>query len=392
MAFRKGKLSVLIATATVVVLLASTLAGCSSSKSGGEILIGTIQDTTGGTSALGRASLNGVQVAVDEINAKGGIGGKKIKLINYDTKNDVTEGVNTYRRLAEQDKVLAVVGPPTSNIGIAIAPIAEQLKVPVLGGFLDERCTTTEDGKLWNYMYLGQPSAGQTSRIIASYAINQLGFKKFSMLYNQSNAYAVSLAKPFMEYVKAVGAEMVEVQTFQDTDKEYRSQLLKIKEKNPQAIFFPNYPQQIPLNLQQAKQVGLPATVLGTNAWIPYAFMAKDEAEGSYFPYNIDMDTPSAKEWGTKYKSRFNVDVIAHAYMGYDYAMTIFTAMQNVPKGTKLTAQAVKEQLDKVTYSGFTGLMKFEAKTHRLDKPSMVIMQVRKGVAVVLGTYSAPDR
>ncbi len=103
----------------------------------------------------------GAEVAIEKLNAKGGINGKKIKLITLDTKGDPKEAINAYNRLVDQEKAIAVLGPPISNIGLALAPIANSKKVPIVGSFIDPRVTVAPDGKPQTAMFLMQPSSVQ---------------------------------------------------------------------------------------------------------------------------------------------------------------------------------------------------------------------------------------
>jgi branched-chain amino acid transport system substrate-binding protein len=142
-----------------------------------EILVGNLQDESGPMKALSIACTYAATMQVEKINAAGGINGHLIKLITYDTRSDVNEAINAYHRLVEQDKVVAVFGPPIANIGIALAPVAEELKVPVVGLFMDDKCTIQENGEPWHYMYLVQNSAPVQGKIIAQFAIQDLKAK-----------------------------------------------------------------------------------------------------------------------------------------------------------------------------------------------------------------------
>jgi branched-chain amino acid transport system substrate-binding protein len=121
-----------------------------------DILIGNVQDLSGPNKAFGLGMTNAATTMVEKVNAAGGVNGRKIKLISYDTKGDVNESINAYRRLVEQDKVVSVLGPPIANIGIALAPVTEEMKVPMVGLFMDDRSTIQTNGSPWNYMFLAR--------------------------------------------------------------------------------------------------------------------------------------------------------------------------------------------------------------------------------------------
>ncbi len=206
----------------ILVLGLLSLTACSTAQ-GGEIVIGNIQDLSGNTSVWGKAVANGAELAVEKINKDGGINGKMLKLVTYDTKGDVKEAINAYNRLAGQDKATVVLGPPVSNIGIALAPIANEKKVPVVGSFIDPRVTVKEDGTPQPYMFLVQPTSVQYAEILASYTMEKLGAKKIAVLYDQSNAFSVSLVKPFMAFVQKKGGQIAVEEIYMKGDKDFKT-------------------------------------------------------------------------------------------------------------------------------------------------------------------------
>ncbi|HYG57161.1 MAG TPA: ABC transporter substrate-binding protein [Symbiobacteriaceae bacterium] len=391
----------LLSVVTTIGIL--VLSGCTSSKAPagstqttdpagkapaaqGEILIGNIQDLSGPTAAWGKGQTNGSQLAVDKINAAGGVGGRQLKLISYDTKGDVTEAINAYNRLVEQDKVVAVLGPPTSNIGIALAPLTDQKKVPILGDFIDERATTPQPGKAAKYMFLGEPSAAQQAELMADYALKKLGLKKFAMLYDQSNAFAVSMAGPFEKYVKANGGEVVASQTFQKGDKEYRAQLSRIKEANPDALYIPNYAQENALAAQQARELGIKATLLGNNAlFTPFVTLAGAAAEGAYFPNNVTLDDPALQEVLKEYNDRFKVEPVIHIFFGYDNVLVVADAIKRAGGADPEAITAALASTRAV--EGYTGEITLSPETHRPVGLPMVMMTVKDGQYKAVESY-----
>ncbi|HEX7547878.1 MAG TPA: ABC transporter substrate-binding protein, partial [Candidatus Methylomirabilis sp.] len=316
-----------------------------------EILVGNIQDLSGPNKAFGLATVNGVQMYFDQVNAAGGINGKKLKIVSYDTKSEVNEAISAYRRLCDLDKVSVIIGPPIANMGIALAPLTDAKKIPIIGLYMDERATTKPDGAPWTYMFLAQNSSGAQARTIAGYAIKELKLKKFAVLLNQQNAYSVSLAEPFVSFVTENGGTIVAKETFMTADKDYRAQLTKIKQANPEAIYMPNYPQEIPLALQQSYDLGIKAVILGDNSYIPFALASNTDpkaSEGVYFPYGIDPSDPKLKEFSAQYEKKFGYPAITQAFSGWDLGGAIVEAYQRAltaskkPSGDALTAELAK--------------------------------------------------
>ncbi len=191
-------------TMALCAALALVLTAVSGAATAKEILIGNMQDISGPTSVWGNAVTRGAEIAVEKINAAGGIDGVMLRLVTMDTKANVQEAIKGYNSLVSSG-VIAVVGPPVSNIGLAVAPLANKAGVPVVGSFIDPRVTVGEDGKPQPAMFLMQPSSVQYSEIMASYTIDKLGLKKIGILYDQYNAFAVALIKPELAYINEAG-------------------------------------------------------------------------------------------------------------------------------------------------------------------------------------------
>jgi branched-chain amino acid transport system substrate-binding protein len=379
-------------------LLATVFAGCSSSSSsssakkseGGEIVIGVVQDLSGTTSVLGNAVKNGAELAVEKINAAGGVDGKKIKLISYDVKGDPQEALNSYKRLVDQDKAVAVVGPPVSNIGLALAPIANQKKVPVVGSYIDPRVTQKEDGSPQDYMFMMQPSSVQNSELLASYGIDKLGVKNIALFYDQTNAFAVSLMKPFKDYLAAHGGKIVAEEVYKKGDKDYKTQLNKIKTSGADAIYAPNYTQDNILTVQQANQIGLKLPIIGGLDYAPpFASLMNDPtlADNIYFANNYSDNEPQLKDVREAYKAKFKEDPINKAYLGYDTITIIANAIKTAGKAD---ATAIKDALEKTKdLQCTTGKITLDPKTHATVGLTMVVYKIEKGKYIEIGRHAA---
>jgi branched-chain amino acid transport system substrate-binding protein len=387
------KPSLLLSLAALVLL---SVFGAGWAVAAEEILVGNVQDLSGPNKAFGLATVNGVQMYFDKINAAGGINGRKLRIISYDTKSEVNEAISAYRRLGDLDKVSIVIGPPIANMGIALAPISEQKKIPIVGLYMDERATTKQDGSPWTYMFLAQNSSGAQARTIAQYAVKDLKLKKYALLFNQQNAYSVSLAEPFAEYVTANGGAIVAKETFMTADKDYRAQLTKIKQVSPEAIYMPNYPQEIPLTLQQSYDLGIKATILGNNSYIPFALASNTDpkaSEGVYFPYGIDPSDPKLTDYSAQYEKKYGYPAITQAFSGWDLGGAIVEAYKRaLGKGQKPSGDVLAAELAKTKdFPGHQGAFSISPKTHRPLGLAMYILQVKGGKAVTLSKIIPPE-
>jgi branched-chain amino acid transport system substrate-binding protein len=245
-------------------------------------------------------------------------------------------------------------------------------------------------------MFLAQNSSGAQARTIAGYAIKELKLKKFAVLLNQQNAYSVSLAEPFVSFVTENGGTIVAKETFMTADKDYRAQLTKIKQASPEAIYMPNYPQEIPLALQQSYDLGIKAVILGDNSYIPFALASNTDpkaSEGVYFPYGIDPANSKLKEYEAQYEKKFGYPAITQSFSGWDLGGSLVEAYKRAlaahqsPTGDMLAAELNKTK----DFPGHQGSFTISPKTHRPIGLPMYILQVKGGKTVTVTKYTAPD-
>ena len=344
----------------------------------GEIVIGSILDTSGGMAAAGLATVWGADYAVNEINANGGINGKKLRIVHYDVKGDPNEAINAYNRLVDEDGAVAIVGPGLSNIGIAVAPIAEEKKVPIVGHFMDERCTTNEKtGEKWNYMYLAEPSCNQQAEAIASYACEELAIKTVGILYDSSNAYSVTHAEPFAKYCEDHGVKVVAKESFGKDAKDYKAQLSKIIAQNPEAIFVPAYVQQNALAYVQIRQLGYKGIVLGNNTYnTPFNTLVEGTpVENLYFLFNVDYTSEYTKFLGDAYRAEKNEEPFINSAFGYDAVTIIANGLRNAEDVTsgESVSKAIESSTTKLMTS--SGPITINPDTHRPEGMGVYIAQ-----------------
>ena len=353
-----------------------------------EIVVGNLQDLSGPTSVWGNAVTRGAELAIEKINSQGGINGAKIKLISMDTKGDVQEAIKAFNRLADQEKAAVVIGPPISNIGIGLASIADAKKVAFVGSFADPRATVGADGKVHPSMFLVQPSTVQYGEIMASYAVEKLGLKKIAIFNDQSNAYAVSLVAPFKAYAKAAGATIVAEEIYSKGDKDFKTQLDKIKNSGADVVFAPNYIQELIITAKQSKQLGLTIPFLGALDYAaPFASMLNDPqaANNIYFANNYSDSEPQLAEVRNAYKAKFKEDPINKVYLGYDKILVVAEAIK---QGGGATPDKILEGLNKINgVKGTTGILTLSPQTHQPVGLSMVMYKLENGKYIDLGRY-----
>jgi len=344
-------------------------------KEEGPIKIGIYADLSAGSAQWGTDAVKGAKLIIKEINAAGGILGRKIEPVIYDCKMSPTEGVKVYTRLASEDRVCAVYGSLISNIGLAVSPVAEKTKIPVVARCMDERVTTPDfkfedpenPGRVNPYCFLLQPTCYQQSYMIAGFAIDELKMNSFAMLYSPSNSYSYMLAKGFEYYVKKRGKQMVGGPNsfeFQAGDLDYKPQLTKIKALNPGGLYIPNYVPENANAAKQAKELGLKSVMLGNNSWFePMDKVAGPAADGSYFPLNISRDDPALKTFIDKYKAEYNELPRLHSFSGWDDTGFLLEAIK---KSQSTDPEKIRDAMTTTTkFEGLIGTINIDPKTHR---------------------------
>ena len=357
-----------------------------------EIVIGGMQDMSGGASVSGNAMHRGAELAIEQINAAGGIDGIKIKYIAYDVKGDPQEAINAYNRLVDQDKATVIVGPPISNIGLAITSLTAEKKVPVVGAFIDSRCTSKADGTPQDYMFLIQPTNEQQAEVQASYAMDVLKLKKVALFYDQTNAFGVSQVKGFVKYVKDNGGQIVTEQIFKSGDKDFKTQLSKIKAAGAEVIFAPNYPQDNVLYVMQMNQLGINVPTMGGLDFAPpFLTLLPDAkmAKNIYFANNISDSEPKVKTLNEAYKAKYKEEATNKVYLGYDTVNVIAEAVKKA--NYKTDGPSMKAGLEQVTNKvGVTGTISFSAKIHQPLGLTMVMFMIENGGYKEIGRHVPP--
>lgn len=352
------------------------------------IVVGNMQDLSGATSVWGNAVRKGAELAVEKVNAQGGVLGMKLELKSYDVKGDPQEAINAYNRLTGSDKAAVVIGPPISNIGLAITALSEQKKVAVIGSFIDPRVTVKSPGQPQPYMFLMQPSSIQYAEILADYSLKQLGLKKVAAFYDQSNAFAVSQVGPFKAYWAANGGTVAGEQVYKKGDKDFKTQLSKIKEMGADAIYAPNYVQDLVLMLQQMDQIGLKIPVIGGLDFAPpFTTLLSDAkiADKIYFANNYSDTEAQLIEVRKAYQQKYGENPVNKAYLGYDSVTIIVDAIKRAGSADPVKIKAALEKTSNLQCT--TGVITLSPTTHQPVGLSMVMYGIMGGQYGDLGRW-----
>jgi branched-chain amino acid transport system substrate-binding protein len=345
------------------------------------IKIGHYASLTGGTATFGRQTDNGIQLAVEEINAAGGLLGKKIELITEDTKSEKQDAISAVEKLLVSDKVTALIGEVASTRSLAAAPIADREKIPMLSpASTNEQVTLDKDGKARPYVFricFIDPFQGTA---MAKFARENLKVTRVAIITDNKQDYSVGLSKSFRETFTAMGGQIVAEQSYETDDKDFKAQLTDIKSKNAEAIFVSGYYQEVSLLAPQARALGIKAPLLGGDGWDSPVLTegeARQALEGSYFSNHYSEQDTSARvrDFISRYQKKFNEVPGAMSALGYD-AMSIIAKI--IKDGGKADSETIRAGLEKLSnYPGVTGNITIDA-NHNAKKP-LVVLQIKDG-------------
>ncbi len=310
------------------------------------ITLGIINPTTGPFAAYGEPVRNGILMAVDEINANGGISGREIKLVTEDDAGNPKNSVTAFTKLATIDKVPLVVGPLSSGASMATAPLADRYKVvqlSTLAGTID--LSTAGD-----YVFRIYPSSDVGSRFVAETALNRFKALRIAVLY-PNNAFGVTSRQVVTEVVSKSEAALVAVETYNDGDRDFRTQLTKIKQAEPDLIISSAYYEEGAQILIQAEQLGLDVPVLGEDAWFgPIADIVGPAIKNLYFA-NVAFaesydENSEMQKFITVFKERYGTAPNSFAASGYAAIYVAKTALESASgKPESLKAAMYKTDL-----------------------------------------------
>ncbi len=359
--------------------------GISSIAAPEPIVIGFITALTGSTSLWGTQERNGAVLAAEEINAKGGILGRPIKLIVYDHKGQPAEGVSAYRRLVDEDKAVVVGGTHFSNISLAIAPVAEQKKVPIIGQAIEPKVTVPEPGKVNLYSFLAQPSSTQQGQMMARFAFENLGGKTAACLVDKSNSYSTSQGEAFRDYFTALGGTITNYVEYAAGTVDYKAFLTQIKAKNPEILYLPQYAQPGGLQVKQAIELGIKAKVVGSNSLSDQNYIDACggivNAAGTHHLFNVNFADPKFAPFLKAYEKRYGEAVQTyHTVFGYDDIYLIAKAIENAGKAEPEAIRTALENLKNVPILAGDGMFTMNPATHQpVNMPSLVFVWNQDG-------------
>lgn len=374
--------------ALMAVLMLGAVTGCSENGGSGDagnsdtIRIGGLAPLTGDASSYGVAVNNGIQMAVEDINADGGINGKQIQYIYYDEKGDPTEAVNAYNKLVQNDQVVAIIGDVTTKPTLAVAQQSQQDNIPIITASATAAEVTLTGPNIFRACFT-DPFQGE---LMASYASEKLGASTVAVLYDMADDYSSGIAEAFVAKAGELGMTVVAEEKYQDGDVDFKSQLTNIKGQNPDVLFLPVYYEDLRLISAQANEVGVTATLCGADGWDSVLTDNFDSSvlNGGVFcsQYSTESTDERVQDFISTYKEKYEIDPNMFAVLAYDATYMMATAIENAGS---TDSQAIIDAMAALEYDGLTGHMTFDEE--RNPQKSAVIVSIQDNAYKFVENY-----
>lgn len=347
--------------------------GSSASGAGSAILVGHYASLTGPNATFGVDTKEGIELAMKEINAAGGIDGKQVRVDTQDDQSKPEEAVTVVTGFANNQNMVAVLGEVASSISKAAAPVLENASIPMITPSSTNVEVTKVGPHIFRICYI-DPFQGY---VMAKFAKDNLKINRVAVFRDQANDYSVGLADAFIKSFKEMGGNIVIDVSYKQNDSDFRSQLAQIKKTNPQAIYVPGYYGDVGTIARQAKELELRVPLMGGDGWdsdtlIKGAGGPGGALEGSYFSnhYSKFDKTPRVQEFVQAYKEAYSKDPSGVAALGYDAMKLLADAIKRAGSADReAVTKAIGETRD---FPGVSGVITIDAERNA-TKPAAVL-------------------
>lgn len=381
--YRKGLIvmssKLILSVFTILFVLLGS--GCSNStgqhSKNDDIIIASANPMSGSSKEFGNMKVKAIQLAFDEVNATGGIYGRKIKLLVGDDASSPKEAHNLAEKIVADPAVVAVLGHWNSASTMEARNVYNGAGIPVITDSVNKTIT---DGTT-PYLFRIVPTDKVEAEELGAYSFHKLGLKKMAIIY-VNNDYSKGMKEYFREKMQRIGGGITAIETFSEgRTTDFTSELYKIKNSEPDGIFIAGYSSEVALIARQARAIGLHLPILGTDGISSEEFvlLGKEAVEGVRFNgffYN-DIKGNGAEKFRKRFQERYNQEPDSYAALTYDSAQLLIEAI----KINGASREGIYEYLSKVeNYPGVTGSITFD---HNHDvKSKIVILTIKNGTIV----------
>ena len=358
-----------------VAMLGSVFAGCGNDKAASdEIKVGVNIEMTGNQANYGNAGLEGIRLAIKEANEAGGINGKKITLVEADSKSEAAEAVNAATKLISDDKGQVILGPAVTANVIAESQVATDNKVPVIGFAATNPDVTVENGQVKPFIFRSCFIDPQQGTVMAKFATKELKAKTAVMYIDSSSDYSKSLGKVFKETFEAAGGKVLMEESFLAKDQDFKAALTKLKTANADVIFVPAYYEEVGKIVKQARELGITCPMLGTDGWDDpkVADIAGVAAlNNTFFSTHYFSEDPGAKSFIDAFTKEYGHAPNVFAALGYDAGKLLVDALK---RANSTDPEAIRKAIEETKdLQVATAKITMDPATHNPIKDAIII-------------------
>ncbi|BCZ49349.1 ethanolamine utilization protein EutJ [Clostridium gelidum] len=379
---KKTLLSGVLASVMAMTLLVGCGGNTGSSTSGATgdtIKIGAIGPLSGAASTYGISVKEGAQLLEKEVNASGGINGKKIQFIFEDDQAEPNSSLQAFNKLVDNEKVCAILGPVTSGATLAVAKNATERQIPMITPTGTEPTITKVGGE---YMFRGCFVDSFQGEVLAKYSSETLKSKTAAVLYNSGSDYSKGIADSFKAKFEAAGGTITQFLTYSsEKETDFKAQLTKIKSDSPDVLVLPDYYNVVGLIAKQARGMDIQSQLLGGDGWESEELtkIGQDAVNGALYInhyYSADEDT-AVKSFVDSYKKEYNKEPDAFAALSYDTSKILVKAIE---KAGKTDGAAIKDALAGMEMTSVTGNIKFNSDRSAIKSAAIIKVDGNKKV------------
>lgn len=342
--------------------------GGSGDSGTGDIPVGLYASLTGDGASFGQSSREGTELAVEEVNAAGGLlGGRRIRLLVEDNQSRPEEAASSVTKLITQDGVVAVLGEVASRRTLAAAPVAQRYQIPLITpASTNERVTQVGD-YIFRICFI-DPFQGE---VLAKFAFNDLKARRAAVLRDITQDYSVGLTDAVVKNFTALGGRVLDPISYSGGDPDFRAVLTQIRSLKPDVIFATGYYTEAAIIVRQARELGLTVPILGGDGWVGDALAnGRDALRNTFISnhYSSDNPAPVVQDFVAAYRAKFGREPDSLAALGYDSVKVLADAMTRAG-GTG--GAAIRDALATSNVTGVTGQLTIDA-NRNVSKPAVI--------------------
>ena len=363
-----GRIAAVVSIGLAITTVGVLVSGCA--KKSSSPLVGVFLALSGPQADFGRTTRDGIELAKDQINGSGGIGGQNLELAIEDDRGDSQEARTVVTKLVDQQGVIAVMGDVASSNSLNAAPVCQERKVPMI----TPSSTNPEVTKRGDYIFRVCFIDTFQGYVMAKFTSTDLKAKRAAILWDKSSDYSTGLHDVYQKEFVAMGGQIVADITYKQGDPDFSSQLTNIRAANPDVIFLPGYYTEVSLIARKARELGIKVPICGCDGWTSPELIknAGTALEGCYFSdhYSPESTEPTVQKFVNAFKAKYGHEPNSLAALGYDTTWILAQAMK---KADSLDPQKIRDEIARTKdYPGVTGRISLNSDRNAI-KPAVVL-------------------